>query len=104
MPSPRARRKRGATLFLRGRVYGPGLRGAAVVLASDDDGYEEGTGQKGMRFSANVSILFKEVPFLERFGRAAATGFSTGEFWWPPTKTPRRSRRPLRTQTSRLRS
>ncbi len=24
-----------------------------------------------MRFSANVSILFKEVPFLERFGRAA---------------------------------
>src|SRR5215211_7442578 len=35
-----------------------------------------------MRFSANVSILFKEVPFLERFGRAAATGFSTVEFWW----------------------
>jgi hydroxypyruvate isomerase len=37
----------------------------------------------GMRFSANVSILFKEVPFLDRFGVAAASGFSAVEFWWP---------------------
>jgi len=36
-----------------------------------------------MRFSANVSILFKEMPLLERFGRAAAAGFSAVEFWWP---------------------
>ena len=36
-----------------------------------------------MRFSANVSILFKEVPFLERFGSAADAGFSAVEFWWP---------------------
>ena len=36
-----------------------------------------------MRFSANVSILFKEVPFLERFGRAREAGFSAVEFWWP---------------------
>jgi hydroxypyruvate isomerase len=36
-----------------------------------------------VRFSANVSILFKEVPFLERFGRAAEAGFSAVEFWWP---------------------
>jgi hydroxypyruvate isomerase len=36
-----------------------------------------------MRFSANVSILFKEVPLLERGGRAAAAGFSAVEFWWP---------------------
>ncbi len=36
-----------------------------------------------MKFSANVSILFKEVPFLERFGRAREAGFSTVEFWWP---------------------
>ncbi|HET7480654.1 MAG TPA: TIM barrel protein [Rubrobacteraceae bacterium] len=36
-----------------------------------------------MRFSANVSILFKESPFLERFGRAAEAGFSAVEFWWP---------------------
>ena len=36
-----------------------------------------------MRFSVNVSILFKEVPLLERFGRAAESGFSAVEFWWP---------------------
>ena len=36
-----------------------------------------------MNFSANVSILFKDAPFLERFGRAAAAGFDAVEFWWP---------------------
>lgn len=36
-----------------------------------------------MRFSVNVSILFKEVPLLERFGRASDAGFSVVEFWWP---------------------
>jgi len=36
-----------------------------------------------VRFSANISILFKEVPFLERFGRAAEAGFDAVEFWWP---------------------
>jgi hydroxypyruvate isomerase len=36
-----------------------------------------------MRFSANVSILFNEVPLLERFGRAAEAGFSSVELWWP---------------------
>ncbi len=36
-----------------------------------------------MKFSANVSILFKEVSLLERFGRAAEAGFSAVEFWWP---------------------
>ncbi len=41
-----------------------------------------------MRFSANVSILFKEVPFLDRFGRARETGFSAVEFWWPSEEDP----------------
>ena len=36
-----------------------------------------------MKFCANVSILFKESPFLERFERAAAAGFPAVEFWWP---------------------
>ncbi|MFL5991562.1 MAG: hydroxypyruvate isomerase family protein [Rubrobacteraceae bacterium] len=36
-----------------------------------------------MRFCANVSILFKEAPFLERFGSAKRAGFSAVEFWWP---------------------
>jgi hydroxypyruvate isomerase len=34
-----------------------------------------------MRFCANVSIPFKEAPFLERFGRAKRAGFSAVEFW-----------------------
>jgi hydroxypyruvate isomerase len=41
-----------------------------------------------MRFSANVSILFKEAPFLERFGRARDAGFSAVEFWWPSDADP----------------
>ncbi|MDQ3911323.1 MAG: TIM barrel protein [Actinomycetota bacterium] len=36
-----------------------------------------------MKFSANVSILFEEVPFVERFERAREAGFSAVEFWWP---------------------
>jgi hydroxypyruvate isomerase len=36
-----------------------------------------------MKFCANVSILFKEAPFLERFDRAARAGFAAVEFWWP---------------------
>ncbi len=36
-----------------------------------------------MRFCPNLSMLFKEVDFVERFGRAAAAGFSGVEFWWP---------------------
>lgn len=36
-----------------------------------------------IRFSANLSFLFKEVPFPERFGRAREAGFSGVEFMWP---------------------
>ena len=36
-----------------------------------------------MKFSANLSILFKEAPLLERFGLASEAGFSAVEFWWP---------------------
>ena len=36
-----------------------------------------------MRYSVNVSILYKEYPFVERFARAKADGFSAVEFWWP---------------------
>jgi hydroxypyruvate isomerase len=35
------------------------------------------------RFSANLSFLFKEVPFPERFRRAADSGFRGVEFFWP---------------------
>jgi hydroxypyruvate isomerase len=36
-----------------------------------------------MKFCANVSTLFKEVAFLDRFERAARAGFRAVEFWWP---------------------
>ncbi len=36
-----------------------------------------------MRFCPNLSMLFKEVDFVERFGRAAEAGFTGVEFWWP---------------------
>ncbi|MGH9182465.1 MAG: hydroxypyruvate isomerase family protein [Acidimicrobiales bacterium] len=36
-----------------------------------------------MRFCPNLSILFKEVDFVERFGRAVEAGFAGVEFWWP---------------------
>ena len=36
-----------------------------------------------MNFSANISILFREVPFLQRFQLAANAGFDAVEFWWP---------------------
>lgn len=35
------------------------------------------------RFAANLSMLFTEAPFLERFGRAAAAGFEAVEFLFP---------------------
>ena len=36
-----------------------------------------------MRYSVNVSILFTEVPFLDRFARARDAGFTAVELWWP---------------------
>jgi hydroxypyruvate isomerase len=39
--------------------------------------------RKPMRFSLNVSILFTEVPLLERFARARDAGFDAVELWWP---------------------
>lgn len=36
-----------------------------------------------LQFDVNVSILLKEVPFLERFAYAARLGFGAIEFWWP---------------------
>ena len=42
-------------------------------------------------YSANVSILFTELPPLERFAAAANAGFGHVEMWWPfstPTPAP----------------
>lgn len=36
-----------------------------------------------LRYLANCSMLFTEVPVLERAAAAAAAGFDAIEFWWP---------------------
>ena len=40
------------------------------------------------RFAANLSMLFTEVPFIERFDRAARAGFGSVEFLFPYAHTP----------------
>ncbi|MEV4972062.1 TIM barrel protein [Streptomyces scopuliridis] len=40
------------------------------------------------RLDVNLSILFTELPLLERPAAAAAAGFDAVELWWPWTDTP----------------
>jgi hydroxypyruvate isomerase len=41
------------------------------------------------RYTVNCSILFTELPLLQRPAAAKAAGFEAVEFWWPfPTATP----------------
>ena len=53
------------------------------------------------RFAANLSMLFTEVPFLDRFERAARTGFEAVEFLFPYEFPPEEIR--ARIDTHRLR-
>ncbi len=43
------------------------------------------------RFAANLSMLFTEVPLLDRFERAARAGFNAVEFQFPYEAPPPRS-------------
>ncbi|MER7830334.1 TIM barrel protein [Streptomyces sp. NPDC095602] len=43
---------------------------------------------KAQRFDVNLSILFTELPLLERPAAAAAAGFTAVELWWPWIETP----------------
>jgi len=47
------------------------------------------------RFSANLSMLFDDVPFPERFARAAAAGFDAVEYLFPYEHDPAELRRLL---------
>ncbi|MEU8887710.1 TIM barrel protein [Streptomyces sp. NPDC048442] len=40
-------------------------------------------GYSDHRFNVNLSILFTELPLLERPAAAAAAGFTAVELWWP---------------------
>lgn len=53
------------------------------------------------RFAANLSMLFTEVPFLDRFERAARAGFEAVEFLFPYAHTPEEVR--ARADAHRLR-
>lgn len=48
----------------------------------------EGIGNSEHRFSVNLSILFTELPLLERPAAAAAAGFDAVELWWPWPEAP----------------
>ncbi|KUJ70928.1 hydroxypyruvate isomerase [Streptomyces albus subsp. albus] len=45
-------------------------------------------GFQEQRFDVNLSILFTELPLLERPAAAAAVGFDAVELWWPWTDDP----------------
>lgn len=49
-------------------------------------------GFSDQRFDVNLSILFTELPLLERPAAAAAAGFTAVELWWPWIETPPRRR------------
>jgi hypothetical protein len=40
------------------------------------------------KFAANLSMMFTEVPFLDRFGAAAQAGFRAVEFLFPYEHSP----------------
>ncbi|MFE9996639.1 TIM barrel protein [Streptomyces avermitilis] len=48
---------------------------------------ERGTAAE-QRFNVNLSILFTELPLLERPAAAAAAGFTAVELWWPWVDSP----------------
>ncbi|MGW2614902.1 TIM barrel protein [Streptomyces sp. NPDC001500] len=45
-------------------------------------------GFEDQRFNVNLSILFTELPLLERPAAAAAAGFGAVELWWPWIDSP----------------
>ncbi|GAB2919195.1 TIM barrel protein [Streptomyces heilongjiangensis] len=45
-------------------------------------------GFAAQRFNVNLSILFTELPLLERPAAAAAAGFTEVELWWPWVDSP----------------
>ncbi|MGE0801083.1 MAG: 2-oxo-tetronate isomerase [Lautropia sp.] len=47
------------------------------------------------RFAANLSMMYTEVPFLERFAAAAADGFEAVEFLFPYEHSPQQLRERL---------
>ena len=40
-----------------------------------------------MRWSGNITLLFRELPFVERIFAARDAGFDAIEFWWPRSES-----------------
>jgi len=53
-----------------------------MALKEQHQRRREGNGRT-WNWAANVSILWPELPFLERFEAAAEAGFDAVELWWP---------------------
>src|ERR1700732_1181122 len=70
-------RWRGCTPALRARICQANRNNAS--RSSD----QPTRGQSMPRFAANLSMMFTEVPFLDRFDAAAKAGFTAVEFLFP---------------------
>src|SRR3981081_4615037 len=64
----------------RWRGCTPGLR---VRICPASRNRSDQRGQSMPRFAANLSMMFNEVPFLDRFDAAARAGFTAVEFLFP---------------------
>lgn len=53
-----------------------------------EDAAPDGGPYTGHRFDVNLSILFTELPLLQRPAAAAAAGFTAVELWWPWVDAP----------------
>src|ERR1700732_2448354 len=56
---------------------------AARICPASPDSSERTRGLPMPRFAANLSMMFNEVPFLDRFDAAARAGFTAVEFLFP---------------------
>src|ERR1700737_4000431 len=65
----------------RWRGCTPGLRVRICPVRRNRS--ERTRGQSMPRFAANLSMMFTEVPFLDRFDAAAKAGFTAVEFLFP---------------------
>ena len=70
--------------IIRGGVFLGAVTGFRQPVGGWPQG--KGTGRKVSsmaRFDVNCSILFTELPVLQRPAAARAAGFTAVEFWWP---------------------
>src|SRR5690349_14844223 len=59
-----------------------GRRQAPYSLRQAEDNFHDAK-EAPMRFEVNLTILFTELPLLERPAAAKQAGFDAVEFWWP---------------------